>query len=198
MPSNLELLNMLEQKTSEADVPLKETAINLVFGKGNPNAQILFIGEAPGKNEDEQGYPFVGTAGKKLNSFLELINLKLEDIYIANILKYRPPKNRDPNKEEIRTHAPFLIEQIKIIKPKIIATLGNFATKFIVGNLTVEGMKDIPGITEIHGQLKEIKIENQICHVMPLFHPAATIYNRKLLPDLEADFQKMGRIINDK
>src|SRR3990167_2004068 len=96
--------------------PLKDAATNLVFGKGNPEAKILFIGEAPGANEDLQGLPFVGAAGKQLDSFLHMINLCIEDVYIANILKYRPPDNRPPNKDEIRTHTPFLIEQIKIIQ----------------------------------------------------------------------------------
>src|SRR3989344_3568304 len=120
-------LNEIRKKIlSDMTCPLKDAATNLVFGKGNPNAPILFIGEAPGEQEDKQGLPFVGAAGKQLDRLLHTIGLTLDDVYIANILKYRPPNNRNPTVDEIRRHTPYLIDQIKIINPRIIATLGNF------------------------------------------------------------------------
>lgn len=193
-----ETLNQLKEQTAAADLPLKETATKLVFGKGNPNADILFIGEAPGKNEDLEGKPFVGAAGKLLDGFLETINLHLDDVYIANILKYRPPNNRDPTVDEIRAHTPYLVEQIKVIKPKIIATLGNFATKFVLAGFDVDGMKKIPGITQLHGKPQHIRVNGDAYTVVPLYHPAATLYKRALRPDLEADFKKMGNLISGK
>ena len=107
-------LEEVKKNILNTTLPLQDTATNLVFGKGNPEAPILFIGEAPGKNEDLEGYPFVGAAGKQLDKLLSLIDLGLDDVYIANILKYRPPKNRNPNVDEIKAHTPFLIEQIKV------------------------------------------------------------------------------------
>lgn len=118
------------------------------------DAEILFVGEAPGRNEDEQGMPFVGAAGKNLDKLLKEVGLSLEDVYIANILKYRPPENRNPNDEEIRAHTPWLLEQIKVIKPRVVCSLGNYATKFFLAGLNSEGMKDQPGITNVHGKGK--------------------------------------------
>ncbi|MFQ5474988.1 MAG: uracil-DNA glycosylase family protein [Candidatus Nanoarchaeia archaeon] len=178
--------------------PLKDAATNLVFGKGNPDAPILFIGEAPGKNEDLQGLPFVGAAGRELDRLLHLIGLTLDDCYIANILKYRPPNNRDPTTEEIRRHTPYLIEQIKIIKPKIIATLGNFSTKFILAKFDIDKMRRIPGITNLHGKKQELQVDGMAFYVVPLYHPAATIYRRNLMPELEADFLRIGEMLNTK
>ena len=177
------------------ECPLKKTATNLVFGKGNPDAPILFIGEAPGEKEDLEGYPFVGAAGKQLDKLLNSINLTLDDVYIANILKYRPPENRNPSVEEIRSHTPYLIEQIKIIRPKIIATLGNFSTKFVLAKFDVDKMKSIKGISTLHGQPIEVQIDNLSFTVVPLFHPAAILYRPKWRTSLEQDFLKMKEII---
>lgn len=174
---------------------LKDEATNIVFGKGSPDAPIIFIGEAPGDKEDKLGVPFVGSAGKKLDKYLQLIGLNLDKVYIANILKYRPPMNRDPKPDEIERHTPYLIEQIKVIKPKIIATLGNFSTKFVLSKFKVEGMKKIPGVSELHGQIIPIKIGRQEFIVVPLYHPAATMYRPKLRPVLEEDFWKMGKFL---
>lgn len=170
---------------------LHKTRIKVVIGKGNPKADILFIGEAPGRNEDLQGKPFVGAAGKNLDKMLQVINLTSEDIYIANILKCRPPKNRNPSIDEIKTCTPWLIEQIKTLNPKIICTLGNYSTKFILAKCDPEGMKKIPGITELHGQLKKIEFDGQEYNVMPLFHPAAIIYRRHLMPLWNEDMIKV-------
>ncbi len=191
-------LEKLKQETEEANLPLKQTATNLVFGKGNPDAQILFIGEAPGKFEDEQGIPFVGKAGKLLDEFLHTINLTLNDIYIANIIKFRPPNNRNPNPEEIKAHTPYLVQQIEIIKPKIIITLGNYATRFILSNCNPDKMDSIPGITALHGKEKEATINNSKYKVMPMYHPAALIYNQRLKPEAVEDFKRLKEMFGQK
>lgn len=188
-------LEMIKKKMLTVTLPLQETAKNLVFGKGNPDAPILFIGEAPGAKEDEQGIPFVGAAGKQLDGLLRSIGLGLDDVYIANILKYRPPENRDPNPEEIRTHTPYLIEQIKTIRPRIICTLGNYSTKFVLGGMSEEGMKKIPGVSTLHGKTREVVFDGDVFTVMPLFHPAAMLYNPRLRESLFADFATMGQIL---
>lgn len=194
--TNASALEDLKKRTKEAYLPLKDTATNLVFGKGNPDAKILFIGEAPGANEDLHGIPFVGRAGKELDRLLNLIGLTIDDVYIANILKYRPPNNRDPTPEEIRTHTPYLIEQIKIIKPAVVCTLGNFSTKFVLAQCTTEGMKKIPGITQLHGQPKTVVFDETTFTVVPLYHPAAALYNRRLMPELEEDIKSIKGLID--
>jgi len=162
---------------------------NIVIGKGNENADILFVGEAPGKNEDEQGLPFVGKAGKNLDDMLVKVGLSLNDVYIANILKCRPPENRDPLPDEIRAHTPWLVKQIEDIKPKVICSLGNYATKFFLANGDVDKMDEQPGITSVHGKVKEILFNGLKIKLIPLFHPAAIIYKRDLLPLWEKDME---------
>ncbi len=196
--SNHKLELLRKRILNELDCPLKVTTHNLVFGKGNPCAKIMFIGEAPGENEDLQGIPFVGAAGKQLDKLLSLIGLTLDDVYIANILKYRPPNNRDPTNEEIERHTPFLVEQIKIIKPRIVATLGNYSTKFVLANFNVEGMKKIGGISFLHGKHVEKEIDDLKFVVVPLYHPAAMLYKPSIRTDLETDFLGMKSIIEDK
>lgn len=169
--------------------PLKDAATNLVFGKGNPDAKILFIGEAPGAKEDEQGIPFVGSAGRELDKLLQGIGLTIDDVYIANILKYRPPDNRDPTKEEIRRHTPYLIEQIKVIAPEVICTLGNFSTKFVLAGFDVDGMRAIPGISSLHGKPQRVTLDGSSFTVVPLYHPAAMLYKRQLQEDMQKDFR---------
>ena len=193
--SKKELLEELKEKILKEQLPLRESAKNMVFGKGNEEAKIFFIGEAPGENEDLQGKPFVGQAGKELDKLLHSINLSLELVYIANILKYRPPNNRNPNKKEIESHTPFLIEQIKIIQPKVIITLGNYATKFVLNNFNAEGMNKVLGIAQLHGQFKEIQLDSMHFKVMPSFHPAAILYNPNLRKEIEKDFQKIKELI---
>ena len=169
---------------------LFEDCINIVVGDGNLDADILFVGEAPGKNEDEQGIPFCGAAGKNLDKLLERVGLNKSDIYIANILKCRPPLNRDPNSEEIRAHTPWLLKQIKDMKPKVVCSLGNYATKFFLARGNVEEMKNQVGITQVHGKIQEIEMEGLKFKLIPLFHPAAIIYNRnKLTPLWEEDMK---------
>lgn len=171
---------------------------NIVIGKGNENADIMFIGEAPGRKEDEQGLPFVGAAGKNLDKLLNQVGLSLNDVYVANILKCRPPENRDPLPEEIREHTPWLIEQIKQIKPKVICTLGNYSTKFFLADGRIDRMKKMPGITQVHGKPKLIDFHGLNIKLIPLFHPAALIYNRKLQPLWEEDMEIVKKEINQK
>jgi DNA polymerase len=169
---------------------LFKNCTNIVVGKGNPEADIIFVGEAPGRNEDEQGIPFCGAAGKNLDKLLENVGLTLNDIYVANILKCQPPGNRDPMPEEIKAHTPWLLKQIKDMQPKVVCSLGNYATKFFLSRGNVEDMKNQTGITQLHGQLKEIEIDGLKIKLIPLFHPAAIIYNRtKLTPLWEQDME---------
>ncbi|MEI7682887.1 MAG: uracil-DNA glycosylase [Candidatus Saccharibacteria bacterium] len=154
----------------------------LVFGDGNPEAQIVFIGEAPGKNEDIKGLPFVGAAGKFLDEMLATINLKREDVYITNIVKYRPPENRDPLPEEKMAFLPYLQQQMAIIQPKLIITLGRHSMECFM-----PGMK----ISDVHGQPKSI--EGQV--YLPLFHPAAALYNGGLRKTLIEDFATIGAVL---
>ncbi|PIN93998.1 uracil-DNA glycosylase [Candidatus Pacearchaeota archaeon CG10_big_fil_rev_8_21_14_0_10_31_24] len=181
--------NEINEKMKDLDLPLKEGSTNLVFGKGNENADILFVGEAPGRNEDLEGLPFVGAAGKNLDKMLAKVGLSLDDIYIANILKYRPPENRDPNSEEIKAHTPWLIEQIRVMKPKVVCSLGNYATKFFLAGLNPDKMKEQLGITQVHGKVRVIEFEGITFNLIPLFHPAAIIYNPSLIPKWEEDME---------
>ena len=160
--------------------PLAEGRTHVVFGTGNPQARVLIVGEAPGKNEDLQGIPFVGAAGKYLNELLAYAGLRREDVYIANVLKCRPPGNRNPMPSEIEVCTPFLREQTRTIDPAFIVTLGNFATKFI--------LKTDRGITGLHGKL----YQTGKFMVFPVFHPAAAIYDRRKRADLEDDFATLG------
>ncbi|MDO4183565.1 MAG: uracil-DNA glycosylase [Coriobacteriia bacterium] len=163
--------------------PLCEGRTNTVFGVGNPQARVLIVGEAPGKNEDLQGEPFVGAAGKYLNELLGLAGLAREDVFIANVLKCRPPGNRDPRPEEIQTCTPYLREQTRTINPEFIVTLGNFATKFI--------LKTDRGITGLHGKLQMAGRFK----VFPVFHPAAALYDSKKRVALEDDFVTLGHLL---
>ena len=192
-----QLEDVKQQILTDMVCPLKDVAKNLVFGKGNPDASILFIGEAPGEKEDEQGIPFVGSAGKELDKLLRLIGLTLEEVYIANILKYRPPNNRDPTVEEIYRHTPYLIEQIKIIRPRIICTLGNYSTKFVLASFNIPNMKKIDGISVLHGKVHNITIDDMQFMVIPLYHPAAMLYNPRLRDKLSEDFLKMQDILKN-
>jgi uracil-DNA glycosylase len=170
---------------------------NIVIGKGNLNADILFVGEAPGKNEDEQGLPFVGRAGKNLDGLLAKVGLSLEDIYVANILKCRPPENRGPLPEEIKAHTPWLIEQIKQIRPKVICSLGNYSTKFFMSGGNVDEMDKQPGITSVHGKVRFVEINGVKIKLIPLFHPAAIIYKRDLIPLWENDMEIVKKEVRE-
>jgi DNA polymerase len=191
-------LKEIEENCRKANLPLKAEATNLVFGKGNPYSEIMFIGEAAGRNEDLQGIPFVGMAGKNLDKLLDNVGLSLDNVYITNILKYRPPENRDPLPEEIKAHTPWLVEQIKEIKPKVICSLGNYATKFFLSDGNVDKMKLMPGITQVHGKVKVMDFHGLRIKLIPLFHPAAIIYKRALLGLWEEDMEIVKAEISQK
>lgn len=164
--------------------PLCETRTNIVFGDGDPHARVLIVGEAPGKNEDLQGKPFVGAAGKFLDELLEEAGLKREEVFIANVLKCRPPSNRNPQADEIEACAPFLREQTQSIDPWIIVTMGNFATQFILRTGT--------GITRLRGTVQQ----TGRFVVLPVFHPAAAIYDRSKRDVLLEDFRQVGALVH--
>ena len=166
---------------------LAEGRTQVVFGAGNPRADLMFVGEAPGFHEDKQGVPFVGQAGKLLDGLLAGVGLERDDVYVANVLKCRPPGNRDPQADEIESCEPHLFRQIELIEPKVIATLGNFATKLLSGRPL--------GITRVHGQEQELTIAGRSVVLYPLYHPAAALYTPAMLKVLEADFARLPAIL---
>ncbi|MEA3399532.1 MAG: uracil-DNA glycosylase [Patescibacteria group bacterium] len=183
MKSKKERLSKLNKYWKEnCTCRLKETATQAVFGDGNPESEIVFIGEAPGKNEDLQGKPFIGAAGKFLDKMLNNINKKREDVYITNIIKYRPPNNRDPEIEEKEACKEWLENELEIINPKLIVFLGRHSM-----NNFFPGEK----ISEIHGKLL---IRNKK-HYMPLYHPAAALYNGSMRETLDIDFKKIRKAL---
>jgi len=165
---------------------LRDQATQLVMGDGNPDAEIVFIGEAPGKNEDLQGKPFVGAAGKFLNEMLAQAGMDRSDVYITNIVKYRPPNNRDPLPEEKAAYWPYLLKQLEIIQPKVVITLGRHSMEYFL-----PGLK----IGQIHGEPKRIQFGDHKIVIMPLFHPAAALYNGGLRQTLIDDFLKVPEVI---
>ena len=166
---------------------LAETRTQVVFGVGNPEADLMFVGEAPGFHEDKQGYPFVGQAGKLLDRLLGGIGLTRADCYVANVLKCRPPGNRDPVPDEIESCEPHLFRQIELIQPLVIATLGNFATKLLSGKQT--------GITRVHGQEQRTTLGGRDVLLYPLYHPAAALYTPAMLTVLEQDFSRLPDLL---
>jgi DNA polymerase len=158
-----------------------------VLGEGSHNAKIMFIGEAPGKNEAETGRPFCGAAGNILTELIESIGLKREDVYITNILKDRPPNNRDPLPKEIEIYSPFLDRQIEIIKPKVIATLGRFSMRYILEKFEIEERQK--PISQLHGKVYNARASFDKVKIVPLYHPAVAIYNPNTKDELKKDFQ---------
>jgi uracil-DNA glycosylase len=167
--------------------PLAATRTNVVFGSGNADADLMFVGEAPGHHEDQQGKPFVGAAGKLLDKLLAEIELQREDVFIANVLKSRPPGNRDPEPEEIEACKPYLLRQIELIEPLVICTLGNFSTKLLRGDPT--------GITRLHGQPEVRVIGSRAVRLYPIYHPAAALYTPKMLEILREDFHRLPALL---
>jgi uracil-DNA glycosylase len=167
---------------------LYKTAINHVPGSGNPNADIVFIGEAPGAQEDKQGLPFVGNSGKLLDKLLNTISVPRTDVFICNILKHRPPENRDPLPEELKVCTPYLKAQLKIIKPKIIITLGRFAMNYF-----------FPGesISKIRGQVRNIIWQELPLTIIPVYHPSAGLRNGAMLKSLQDDFLSIGKYLTN-
>ena len=166
---------------------LAATRTTVVFGSGVPTADLMFVGEAPGFHEDKQGVPFVGAAGKLLDQLLAGIGLRRDDVYIANVLKCRPPGNRDPLPEEIEACEPHLWRQIELVRPKLICTLGNFATKLLSGRPL--------GITRVHGQEQETTIGARRVLLYPLYHPAAALYTPSMVETLRADFLRIPELL---
>lgn len=164
-----------------------------VFGEGDADADIMFIGEAPGKQEAKSGRPFVGAAGKVLDELLQSIDLEREDVYITNVVKDRPPDNRDPRPEEIELYTPFLLEQIDVIQPKVIATLGRFAMEFILDQFDLEPEEQ--KISRLHGQVLEAEASYGPISVVPLYHPAVALYRSDQKQTLKDDFQALKQFI---
>ena len=194
--SNQQKLDQIKQQILDDKVTpeLAEQASQLVFGDGNPEAAVVLIGEAPGKKEDEQGIPFVGASGKFLNEMLEMIGMKREDIYITNIVKYRPPDNRDPTLAEKKAFLPYLQSQLEVIKPKVVVTLGRHSMNCFLPDLQ---------ISKVHGQPKRVKLslkadsdDTLAVVILPLYHPAAALYNPLQRQTLIDDFNLIPAIIN--
>ncbi|HXR12395.1 MAG TPA: uracil-DNA glycosylase [Gaiellaceae bacterium] len=166
---------------------LAQGRTQVVFGAGNPRAELMFVGEAPGFHEDKQGLPFVGQAGKLLEKLLAGIGLERSDVYICNVLKCRPPGNRDPQPDEIEACESHLFRQIELIEPTVVATLGNFATKLLSGRPL--------GITRVHGQEQQTTLGGRSVVLYPLYHPAAALYTPAMLKVLESDFARLPELL---
>lgn len=223
-------LQAIADEILEKDIcpELRKGATQLVFADGNPEAEVVFIGEAPGKNEDEQGLPFVGAAGKFLNEMLESIGMKREDIYITNIVKYRPPNNRDPEPDEKKAFWPYLVRQLDVIEPKLVVTLGRHSMEYflptqkisaihgepkrirvkryesgdMIGNQDMRGMQgEAEQRSEAYEKYEERAAEDSTQQgtyslvILPLFHPAAALYNGGLRQTLMDDFGRIPAIL---
>ena len=167
--------------------PLSKGRTQVVFGSGSSTAELMFVGEAPGFHEDKQGVPFVGAAGQLLGKLLAGIGMTRDEVFVANVLKCRPPGNRDPQPDEIEACEPHLWRQIELIQPRVIATLGNFATKLLSGKPL--------GITRVHGVEQEVALGGNRVLLYPLFHPAAALYTPRMLEVLEADFRRLPDLL---
>ena len=183
------LVELYREVSTCARCPLAETRSKAVFGSGNADADLMFVGEAPGAEEDRQGLPFVGRAGQLLEELLNQIGLTREDVFIANVLKSRPPGNRDPLPAEIDACQPYLWKQIELIEPRVIATLGNFATKLLSGNPA--------GITRVHGTPQVHELGGRTVFLFPLFHPAAALRTPAMKVTLTEDFAKLPALLTE-
>jgi DNA polymerase len=166
---------------------LAQGRTQVVFGAGSPDAELMFVGEAPGFHEDKQGVPFVGAAGQLLSKLLDGIGLTRDEVYICNVLKCRPPGNRDPLPDEIESCEPHLWRQIELIRPKLICTLGNFATKLLSGKPA--------GITQVHGRPQDVALGGNDVTLYPIFHPAAALYTPRMLQVLQDDFARIPELL---
>jgi len=182
------LVDLYKEVQACTRCPLHETRTKAVFGAGDADADLMFVGEAPGADEDRQGLPFVGRAGQLLNQMLEGIGLSRDDVFIANVLKSRPPGNRDPQPGEIEACKPYLFEQVRLIEPTVICTLGNFATKLLSGRPT--------GITRVHGHPQDVTLGVRTVTLYPLYHPAAALYTPSMLKVLEEDFARIPELLD--
>jgi DNA polymerase len=176
-----------QTRSCERCPELAATRKTVVFGAGNADADLMFVGEAPGASEDEQGLPFVGRAGKLLEQLLGEIGLARGDVFIANTLECRPPGNRDPQPNEIENCSEYLMRQVELIQPTVICTLGNFSTKLLRADPT--------GITRLHGQPEVIAIGRRAVRLYPLYHPAAALYTPRMLETLREDFARIPELL---
>jgi uracil-DNA glycosylase family 4 len=182
-----ELARSTEEWSDCHDCRLCEGRTMVVVGDGSPDADLMFVGEAPGFHEDKQGVPFVGQAGALLDELLALIGLTRSDCYIANVIKCRPPGNRDPHPDEIQACEGKLYKQIAIVQPRVIATLGNFSTRLLSGRQH--------GVSRVHGQARRTTLGDRQVVLYPLYHPAAALYNPRLRPELEADVRRIPALL---
>jgi uracil-DNA glycosylase family 4 len=182
-----QLVQLYKEVQSCNRCPLYETRTKVVFGAGNADADLMFVGEAPGAEEDRQGLPFVGRAGQLLNQMLEEIGLVRDDVFIANVLKSRPPGNRDPQPLEIEACKPWLFEQVRLIEPRVVCTLGNFSTKLLSGSPT--------GITRVRGTPQVHELGGRTVFLLPLFHPAAALRTPSVKETLRADFATIPELL---
>ena len=182
------LRSYAEETSGCVKCALAQGRTQVVFGSGNPDAELMFVGEAPGFHEDQQGVPFVGQAGKLLDKLLGGIGLTRADVFVANVLKCRPPGNRDPLPEEIAACEPHLFRQIELIQPILVATLGNFATKLLSGRPA--------GITRVHGHPQEVTLGARRVQLYPIYHPAAALYTPSMLKVLEEDFSRIPHLLD--
>jgi DNA polymerase len=188
MDKSQRLDDLKKRMQEDKNLPLRDLATQLVFGEGNPDTLIYFLGEAPGFYEDRDGRPFVGQAGKLLDKMLQSIDLKREDVYISNVVRFRPPENRDPSDEELSAFAPYVDEEIKIINPKVIVTLGRFSmNKFLPGSK----------ISQIHGYIIPIKWQGKDLIIVPMYHPAAALRAGAIMDQLAKDFKKIPEAIKN-
>jgi uracil-DNA glycosylase len=184
-----ELVELYHHLRDHHDCPLKAGRRKLVFGAGNADADLMFVGEAPGAREDELGLPFVGPAGQLLEQLLGEIGLERKDVFINNVLLCRPPGNRDPLPEEVEECKPFLKKRIELIEPKVICTLGNYATKLLTGSQR--------GITKVHGEPQRREIAGRTIALYPLFHPAAALRSTSVLDLLRADIRALPELLHE-
>lgn len=184
-----EQLNRLKRRMEEdATLPLRQKDSRLVFGAGNPDSKILFLGEAPGYFENLKGLPFIGNAGALLNQLLQSIKVGREDVWISNVVCYRPPSNRDPEPSEIAAFQPYIDEMINIINPKVIVTLGRFSMgKFLPGNY----------ISSVHGKEFRVNWNDREITVVPMYHPAAALRRNDVREQLKADFLRLPEIVRE-
>jgi uracil-DNA glycosylase family 4 len=182
-----ELVELFREVAACERCPLYQTRTKAVFGAGNADADLMFVGEAPGQQEDLLGLPFVGRAGKLLDTLLEEVGLARGDVFIANVLKSRPPGNRDPQPDEIDACKPYLHRQIDLIEPRVICTLGNFATKLLT--------RSQRGITGVHGRPQVHELGGRTVRVFPIYHPAAALRSTKTLEELRADFSRLPALL---
>jgi DNA polymerase len=182
-----ELVALYHEVRACTRCPLHESRTKVVFGNGNANAELMFVGEAPGREEDLQGLPFVGRAGKLLDELLGGIGLARDDVFVANVLKSRPPGNRDPQPDEIEACKPYLFRQVELIEPKVICTLGNFATKLLT--------RSNRGITSVRGKPQVHELGARWVRIYPLYHPAAALRTPRVLEELRQDFAGLPDVL---